>query len=74
MGIFFPGRRAPRRFSYEPRYYNPEREERLRRRLRIERRALSKRRNALSKRRNPLSLIYFLILLLIALYVYNALG
>ncbi|BBM69161.1 hypothetical protein [Rhodothermus marinus] len=68
MGIFLPGRKVtPRRFSYEPRYYNPEREERLRRRLRIERRALS-------KRRNPFSLIYFIILLLMALYVYNALG
>lgn len=68
MGIFLPGRRVtPRRFSYEPRYYNPEREERLRRRLRIERRALS-------RRRNPLSLVYFIILLLMALYVYNALG
>ncbi|MDQ7041553.1 MAG: hypothetical protein Q9M35_11505 [Rhodothermus sp.] len=68
MGIFLPGRKVtPRRFSYEPRYYNPEREERLRRRLRIERRALS-------KRRSPLSLIYFIILLLMALYVYNALG
>lgn len=68
MGIFLPGRKVtPRRFAYEPRYYNPEREERLRRRLHIERRALS-------KRRNPLSLIYLIILLLMALYVYNALG
>lgn len=68
MGIFVPGSRARhRRFDYEPRYYNPQKEESLRRRMRIK--SLSRR-----KRRNPTGIILFVILLGLALFVYFQLG
>ena len=67
MGLFLNKRKVkPRAFSYEPRYYDPSRDESLRRRMRI--RARSRR------RRNPLALIYLAALLLFAVYIYNALG
>lgn len=62
-----PGRRAqPRRFAYEPRYYNPEKDESLKRRMRIKSAARSKRRGS--------SFIYLVALLVMAIYVYNLLG
>ncbi|GIV60215.1 hypothetical protein GQ464_001860 [Rhodocaloribacter litoris] len=69
MGLFIPSNRRirNRRFSYEPRYYNPEREERLKRRIRIK----SKSR---AQRRNPAGIIYFLVMLAMALYIYMKLG
>ena len=67
MGLFFSGRKVkPRGFTYEPRYYDPARDEGLKRRLRIKSRA--------RRRRSPLALLYFLALLLFAVYIYNALG
>ena len=67
MGIFIPSRRSkPRRFSYEPRYYDPTKDESLKRRMRIHSRA--------RRRRSPLGLIYFAVLLFFAIYIYNALG
>lgn len=67
MGIFIPNRRAkPRRFSYEPRHYDPKKEENIRRRMRIQSRA--------RRRRKPLGLIYLAALLLFALYIYRVLG
>ena len=67
MGIFVPKRRSkPRRFSYEPRYYDPSKDESLKRRMRIHSRA--------RRRRSPLGLIYFVVLLFFAIYIYAALG
>jgi hypothetical protein len=61
-----PGRRVShRRFSYEPRFYNPEREEKLKRRIRIQSHA---------RRRNPAGVIYFVLLLAMAVYIYLKLG
>lgn len=68
MGMFVPGRRSrPRRFEYEPRYYNPKKDENLRRRLRVQ----SKTR---SGRRSPTGVIYFVILLAMAIYIYTLMG
>lgn len=67
MGLFIPSRNAkPRRFSYEPRYYDPTKEESLKRRMHIYKRA--------RRRRSPLGLIYFIALLFFAIYIYNAFG
>lgn len=68
MAIFSHGRRSkPRRFEYEPRYYNPEKDNDLRRRMRTE----SMTRN---RRRSPGGLIYFSLLLAMAVYFYVRLG
>jgi hypothetical protein len=56
-----------RRFSYEPRFYDPKKDEDLRHRMRI--RSLSRR-----KRRNPAGMILFIILLAMALYMYFQMG
>ncbi len=67
MGLFVPNRKVkPRRFSYEPRHYDPTKDESLKRRMRIQSRA--------QRRRSPLGLLYFAALLLFAFYIYNALG
>lgn len=67
MGLFIPNRKVkPRRFSYEPRHYDPTKDESLKRRMRIQSRA--------RRRRSPVGLLYFLALLLFAIYIYNALG
>ncbi|MDX1546848.1 MAG: hypothetical protein R3247_07670 [Rhodothermales bacterium] len=67
MGLLLPGRKVrPRRFDYEPRYYDPRKEESLKRRMRIKSRS--------RRRRSPIGLLYFAALLLFAFYIYNALG
>ena len=67
MGLFIPNRKVkPRRFSYEPRHYDPKKDESLKRRMRIGSRA--------RRRRSPIGLLYFAALLLFAIYIYNALG
>lgn len=67
MGLFTPSRKAtPRRFSYEPRFYDPSKDESLKRRMRVHARA--------RRRRSPIALFYFIALLLMAFYIYNALG
>ncbi len=67
MSLFVSNRKAkPRRFSYEPRFYDPTRDESLKRRMRIHSRA--------RRRRSPLGLLYFLALLFFAIYIYGALG
>lgn len=67
MGLFGPHRGSRhRRYSYEPRYYNPEKEDRLKRRMRIESKA--------RRRKSPVGLIYFAIMLALAAYVYTKLG
>lgn len=68
MSIFSQGSRAKhRRFSYEPRYYDPKKDEDLRRRMRIK--SLSRR-----KRRNPAGIILFVLLLGMALFIYFQIG
>ncbi|MDE2730696.1 MAG: hypothetical protein OXM02_08675 [Bacteroidota bacterium] len=67
MGFLTGNRRArPRRFDYEPRYYDPKRDESLKRRMRIQSKA--------RRRRSPLGLLYLLALLLFAVYIYRTLG
>ena len=67
MGLLSSGRKAkPRRFSYEPRFYDPTKDESLKRRMRVHSRS--------RRRRSPLGLLYFLALLFFAIYIYNALG
>ena len=61
--LFFPKRVQHRRFDYEPRYYDPSKEENLRQRMRIQRRARS-------KRQNPSRLLIILGLLIMALYIF----
>ncbi len=66
MGIFIPGKRTSnRRFSYEPRFYDPRKEESIKRRMRIQSRA--------QRRRSPAGAVYIAILLLLALYIYTTL-
>ena len=56
----------PRRFSYEPRFYDPTRDDSLKRRMRIKSRV--------RRRRSPLALLYFFAILFFAIYIYGALG
>lgn len=63
-----PGSRSKhRRFDYEPRFYDPKKDEDLRRRMRIK--SLSRR-----KRRNPAGILLFVILLAMAVFVYYQIG
>ena len=63
MGIFLPGRRVkPRRFDYEPRYYNPKKDDDIKRRMRVQGR---------SRRRSPVSAFYMAMLLLLAFWIYT---
>jgi hypothetical protein len=67
MGLFTPSKsRKPKRFDYEPRFYNPDKEEDLKRRMRVKRRK--------NRQRSPLSLLYLLGLLAFALFVMYSLG
>lgn len=65
MGLFTSNRRGPRRFDYEPRYYNPEKDEKMKRRMRIRSR---------SRNRSTPGLLYLGIMLVLVLLVYNAIG
>lgn len=65
MGIIGGRRRKPRKFDYEPRFYDPSKEEDLKRRMRTQRNK--------SRRRSPASLLYMLGLLLFTLYIYSVL-
>ena len=65
MGIFLNSKRSKhRRFDYQPRFHNPEKEQKLRDRIRIKSRA--------SRRRSPLGLIYALVLLTFAIFLYQS--
>ena len=66
MGLFRSGR-GPRSFDYEPRYYNPDEDEdqELKRRMRA--------RRSRSERRSPIGLLYLAGLLLLTLFIYQAL-
>ena len=63
MAMFMPKRRQPRRFSYEPRFYNPEKDENLKRRMEVGRRH--------NRRRSKSNLITLLFLLAFAAYIYT---
>ncbi|MDA0875432.1 MAG: hypothetical protein O3C45_10290 [Bacteroidetes bacterium] len=67
MGLFIPGRRVRnKRFDYEPRFYDPKKDEKLKQRMRIQARN--------RRRRSPMGLVYFLLLFGMAVYVYLKLG
>lgn len=67
MGLFVPSKRPRhRRFDYQPRFYNPERDQKIRDRIRIQSRA--------RRRRSPIGFIYAMILFIFALFLYNSLS
>ena len=62
--MFFPRRhRENRRFSYEPRYYNPTHDENIKQRLRIKS-------STYSGRQSPKRLLIILALLIMAVYLF----
>lgn len=62
MGIFIPSKRAThRKFSYEPRFYDPEREEKLKRRIRIK---------SKTQRRRPAKSVFWMALVMLAVWIY----
>lgn len=66
MGILIPRRRAQnRRFSYEPRYYDPHKDESIKRRLRIMTRS--------RRRGSPVGAVVLIGLLVLAAYIYSQL-
>ncbi len=69
MGILIPSNRRMRhrRFSYEPRYYNPEKDQKLKHRMRVKSRSRV-------KRRNPAGIVYFVVILALVVYVFLKLG
>lgn len=66
MGFLFGRKAQPRKFDYTPRYYDPRKDDSLKRRMRIQSRV--------RRRRSPIALFYLAALLLTALYIYNAIG
>jgi hypothetical protein len=67
MGLFVPSNRTShRRFAYRPRFYDPKKDDRIKKRIRIQGRA--------RRRRSPIGIIYFLLLLMMAIYIYTSLG
>ena len=66
MGIIAPGGRAKyRRFAYEPRYYDPAKEKKLKQRMRIKSKV---------RRRNPAAFLSILLLLVLAAFIYMNAG
>lgn len=67
MGLFIPNKRAKhRRFDYEPRFYDPKRDQDIKHRMRV----MSKAR----RRRGPARAVYIALLLILAIYLYSRLG
>ena len=64
MSIIGGSKRKPRKFDYDPRFYDPSKEDDIKRRLRVRRK---------SNRRDPTSLLYLLGLLVFTIYVYVSL-
>lgn len=62
MALFRPPKRKNKKFGYEPRFYDPSKDEDLKRRMRVRRKR--------NRRRNPMSLVYFLGLFLFAMFIY----
>ena len=70
-GSFTGGRRnKPRKFDYEPRFYDPDEDEQKKRSEKIKRRMRIKSR---TRRGKSTSLLYLLILLAFTIYLYFAL-
>ncbi|MEM1127296.1 MAG: hypothetical protein AAGI71_11645 [Bacteroidota bacterium] len=68
MAIFFRKKRVTnRRFDYEPRYYNPDKDESIKRRMRLKGRSRV-------GRRSKADILYFVGLLLFAFYIYTHLS
>lgn len=66
MGLFVSGSRPqPRRFDYEPRYYDPRRDESLRSKMRVARKV--------HKRSSPTKALLFGAMVVIALFILNSL-
>lgn len=64
MGLFVPRQRTKhKKFDYTPRFHNPEKEKKLKERMRIKSRA--------RRRRSPMGIIYAITLLLIVFYIYQ---
>jgi hypothetical protein len=62
MGVILRGGRAKhRKFSYEPRFYDPAKEKKLKERMRIKSKV---------RRRNPAAFLSILLLLVLAAIVY----
>lgn len=62
MGLFIPSKRAThRKFSYEPRFYDPEKEEKLKRRIRIK---------SKTQRRHPAKSVFWMALVMLAAWIY----
>lgn len=65
--MFFQRNRVKNhRFSYEPRYYDPSRDENIKQRMRIQSRSLA-------RRKKPTSFLIILALLVMAVYVFLSL-
>jgi len=64
MSIIGGSKRKPRTFDYDPRFYDPSKNEDIKRRLRVRRK---------SRRRDPTSILYLIGLLLFTLYIYTSL-
>lgn len=68
VGIFVQNKRFKyRRFDYEPRFYDPAKDERLKRRMHIKSQTHV-------RRRNPLGLIIFGLLCAVVVYMYLSIG
>ena len=66
MGFFVSGSRPrPRRFDYEPRYYDPRRDESLRGKMRVARKT--------QKRSSPTKALLYGAMVVIALFILNSL-
>lgn len=65
MALFSHRRRKPKKFGYEPRFYNPDKDDKIKRRMRVKRKK--------SRRRSPISLLYLLGLLALAIFIYQSL-
>jgi hypothetical protein len=62
MGLFIPSKKAThRRFSYEPRFYDPEKEEKLKKRIRIKSKV---------RRRSPSKSVFLMALVMLAAWIY----
>ncbi len=69
----FRSRRKPRRFDYEPRFYNPKEDDEAKRRQRMRRR-MKVQSKARRSRRDKSTLFYLLALLAFAIFIYTSLG
>lgn len=64
MSIIGGSKRKPRKFDYDPRFYDSSKEDDIKRRLRVRRK---------SNRRDPTSILYLIGLLIFTIYIYTSL-